>query len=340
MTIMSSLIVDDLNNKGIPALRFAAGMPLATARWLLAGITATAPVHARANENGGLAILPGNFASFEATPREPGLTLPQIYYHTSAWSDNTEQVLSAKGKPVTVRIKSNINEFYFIFAPNYTFTDKVLGAQANVELAGFFGHSNNFLTAETASGSTPNTTRVNGQGDMSLAFSLRWNAGVHNFMTYIQPYAPIGDYQQGRQMDIGGQNWALDGGGGYTYFDPRTGWELSATLGAIYNFENPETGYHSGVDLHLSWGSGHMFLHDSLFVGVAGYFTNQITSDTLAGNPVPHSNTRAIALGPQAQYGFKLFSKQAYLLFRSYGGISTQNKPIGFENFLILSISL
>jgi hypothetical protein len=44
------------------------------------------------------------------------------------------------------------------------------------------------------------------------------------------------------------------GGGGYTYFNPQTGRELSAVTGLTYNFTNPSTDYRNGVDWHLDWG--------------------------------------------------------------------------------------
>ena len=43
---------------------------------------------------------------------------------------------------------------------------------------------------------------------------------------------------------------AVDGGGGYTYFDPQTGHEFSAVTGLTYNLSNPSTNY-QGAAHHL-----------------------------------------------------------------------------------------
>lgn len=93
-----------------------------------------------------------------------------------------------------------------------------------------------------------------GFADVIPQFSLRWNAGVNNFMTYVTGDIPVGAYQSTRLANLGLGHGAIDAGGGYTYFNPATGPELSAVLGFTYNFVNPSTQYQSGVDMHLDWG--------------------------------------------------------------------------------------
>jgi hypothetical protein len=55
----------------------------------------------------------------------------------------------------------------------------------------------------------------------------------------------------GRRRSLGTNHWAIDGGGGYTYLDPKQGHELSAALGFTYNLENPDTHYRNGLSTHL-----------------------------------------------------------------------------------------
>ena len=69
-------------------------------------------------------------------------------------------------------------------------------------------------------------------------FNVRWNHGVHNWMTYITGDIPVGAYDSSRLPNIGIGHGAIDGGGGYTYLNPMTGHEFSAVLGFTYNFEN------------------------------------------------------------------------------------------------------
>jgi hypothetical protein len=79
--------------------------------------------------------------------------------------------------------------------------------------------------------------------------------GLHNFMVYGQAYVPVGAYDPMRIANLGIDHWALDGGFGYTYLNPATGWEASAVTGFTYNFRNPYTDYQNGVDWRLDWGT-------------------------------------------------------------------------------------
>ncbi|WP_346731182.1 transporter [Bradyrhizobium sp. 18] len=108
-----------------------------------------------------------------------------------------------------------------------------------------------------------------GFADVIPQFSLRWNAGVNNFMTYVTGDIPVGAYQSTRLANLGLGHGAIDAGGGYTYFNPATGPELSAVLGFTYNFVNPSTQYQSGVDMHLDWGAS-QFLTKQVQVGLVG----------------------------------------------------------------------
>lgn len=101
---------------------------------------------------------------------------------------------------------------------------------------------------------------VTGVGDLAPQFSLRWNEGVNNFMTYVTGNLTTGRYDPKRIANLGIGHNAIDGGGGYTYFNPQTGHELSAVLGVTYNYENEYTHYQNGVDMHLDWGASQFFL--------------------------------------------------------------------------------
>ena len=94
-----------------------------------------------------------------------------------------------------------------------------------------------------------------GLGDLYPQMTLRWDKGVHNFMVYGQAYVPVGAYDPMRIANLGIDHWALDGGFGYTYLNPATGWEASAVTGFTYNFRNPYTDYQNGVDWRLDWGT-------------------------------------------------------------------------------------
>jgi hypothetical protein len=73
-------------------------------------------------------------------------------------------------------------------------------------------------------------------------------------MTYLTGDIPVGAYDPNRLSNLGIGHGAIDAGGGYTYFDPQTGHEFSAVVGATYNLINPSTHYQNGIDAHLDWG--------------------------------------------------------------------------------------
>jgi hypothetical protein len=139
------------------------------------------------------------------------------------------------------------------------------------------------------------------------SFSLRWNAGVNNFMVYATGDIPVGTYDSTRLSNIGLGHGAIDAGGGYTYFDPQAGHEFSVVSGFTYNFKNPTTDYQSGVDWHLDWGAS-QFLSKQFSIGVAGYFYNQISGDSGSGNRVGAFQSRVIGLGPQMAFLFPVGS--------------------------------
>src|SRR6476620_4171239 len=76
--------------------------------------------------------------------------------------------------------------------------------------------------------------------------SLIWLALIGLFRSRASLHAEI-------LSNIGIGHGAIDAGGGYTYFNPQTGHELSGVLGFTYNFINTSTQYQNGVDLHFDW---------------------------------------------------------------------------------------
>src|SRR5260370_12473282 len=120
---------------------------------------------------------------------------------------------------------------------------------------------------------------VTGFGDLYPQASLRWNQGVHNFITYMTGDIPVGAYNSRRLANLGDGHAAVDGGAGYTSFNPQTGHEFSAVGGFTYNFKNGDTQYRNGVDFHLD-GAFSQFLSKQLFIGIVGYTYQQVTADS------------------------------------------------------------
>jgi hypothetical protein len=168
--------------------------------------------------------------------------------------------------------------------------------------------------------------------------SERWNFGVHNVMTYITGDIPIGAYDSTRLSNIGIGHGAVDAGGGYTYFNPQTGHELSAVLGFTYNLRNPSTEYQNGVDMHLDWAAS-QFLTKQFQIGVVGYVYNEVGCDSGSGDRVGCFQSRVIGIGPQIGFVIPMGTIQGYLNFKAYREFESANRPDGWNTWVTFSLS-
>ena len=266
-------------------------------RALLCATVAAAVVTPQASwaDEGGVSFwVPGFFGSLAATPQQPGWSLATIYYHTSvkAGGDIVFARQVHRGGLTTnfsASLVANLNADadLGIAIPQYVFATPVLGGQAAIAM--LIPGGRNKVSADATltaalgplgfSRSAGRTDTTTGFGDPVLQGSLRWNFGVHNVMTYVTGNIPIGAYDPNRLADLGIGHGAIDGGAGYTYFNPQTGHEFSAVGGLTYNFKNPDTDYRNGVDFHLDMAAS-QFLNKQLHVGLVGYAYQQLTGDS------------------------------------------------------------
>jgi len=308
---------------------------------------------ARADEGGVSYWLPGRFGSLAAAPSVPGWSMAEVYYHTSVSAFGA----AAASREIHVgRIPANVNvsldlhlnaQADLVFLnPTYTFAAPVLGGQLAIGVIGLFGRSsadlNGTVTASlgpifvTRTGSISDS--VTSVGDLYPQATLKWNAGVHNFMTYVTGDIPVGAYSPTRLANLGIGHGAIDGGGGYTYFNPQTGHEFSAVAGFTYNFKNPDTQYQNGVDFHLDWGAS-QFLSKQLFVGLVLYAYQQVTDDFGQHPVLGGFRSRVLGVGPQIGFLFPVGDMQGYLNLKGYGEFAAENRPAGWNTWLTFSIS-
>jgi hypothetical protein len=158
-------------------------------------------------------------------------------------------------------------------------------------------------------------------------------------MTYLTGDIPTGAYQKSRLSNLGIGHSAIDGGGGYTYFNETTGLELSAVLGFTYNWENTHTNYKNGNDAHLHWALS-QFLSENWELGVVGYVYHQLTGDSGSGDRVGAFKSQIAAVGPEVGYVFNYHGQHAYLNLRGYAEFSAQNRMQGYALFATLSLPL
>jgi hypothetical protein len=330
-----------------PGLRLAhSGLGVAIVLGFLIGT-------AHADESGVSFWLPGQFSSLAAAPQVPGWSIAAVYYHTSVGAGG--DVAAARqiqiGRfPANVNVNFNANlnaqADLLLLNPTYTFGTQVLGGQLAIGITGIFGRAATSIdgTLTTAAGPLVGTRMgsisdsLTSVGDLYPIASLRWNAGVHNFMTYLTGDIPVGAYDPTRLSNLGIGHAAIDGGGGYTYFNPATGHEFSAVAGFTYNFKNQDTQYQNGIDFHVDWGAS-QFLSKQVFVGLVGYAYQQITDDS-GQNPILGGfRSRVLGIGPQIGYLFPVGDMQGYLNLKGYGEFDAANRPSGWNTWLTFSIS-
>jgi hypothetical protein len=313
-----------------------------TARILLAQacLWAGATSIAHADETGASFWLSGSYASQAAVPVTPGFSVETTFYHATANAGRT--VDFTRGGRIELGLDTVSN--YFLVTPSYAFETPVVGGQLALGVTFLAGNYSSTVSAtlvapsgESLSGASSDA--MTGLGDLYPFASLKWNRGVHNFMAYVTAGIPSGAYDPNRQSTVGLGHWAVDGGGGYTYYDETKGHEFSAVLGFTYNFMNPSTLYQSGIDLHLEL-SASQYLTERLYAGAVGYFYNQITADSGPGASLGPFMARVAGAGPQAGYDFVLGRRDASLNVRGYYEFAGENRPQGWNAWVTLVIAL
>jgi hypothetical protein len=331
----------------------AALRSFAIALLLCVGILSTMAPVALADESGTSFWLPGQFGSLAAVPGAPGWGLATAYYHTSVTAGAdvaaSREIQIGRFTPnLTVNLNANLTARadLELFIPSYTFATPVFGGQLAVQMATITGRTTADVTG-TLNASLPpfGITRtdaisdaVSGFGDLYPMATLKWNAGVNNFMTYVTGDIPVGNYSSTSLANLGLGHAAIDAGGGYTYLNPATGHEFSAVAGFTYNFMNTVTNIQSGVDFHLDWGAS-QFLSKQFFVGLVGYAYDQVSPDSGSGNKVGSFESRVFSVGPQIGYIFPIAGKQGFLGMKSYFEFDAKNRPEGWNAWLTFAIS-
>ena len=332
---------------------------------LLLGVLIGAPTVATADEGGVSFWIPGFFGSLAASPQQPGWSLTNIAYQTSVSADAGVAIARERtlgNIPVNLNLSANLTASLSaradldLLMASYVFKTPVLGGQASVSLLGLYGRMDTSLGAQlsgtlsaTAGGAPLGSLSFSrfdsiqdtlwGFGDLLPIFSLRWNAGVNNYMVYLTGDVPVGAYNPSRLSNLGIGHGAVDAGFGYTYLNPKTGQELSGVLGFTYNVANYQTQYQNGVDMHFDWGAS-QFLTKQFQVGVVGYVYDEVGCDSGSGDRVGCFQSRVIGVGPQVGFIIPISkTTQGYLNIKGYNEFDNANRPDGWNAWVTFVLS-
>ncbi|MEJ8822629.1 transporter [Variovorax humicola] len=295
---------------------------------------------ARADEGGVSFWAPGQFGSLAAVPSDPGWSLALSYFHASADAGLSKNFLV--GGRLTAGIDATA-DLVFAF-PTYTFAQPVFGGQAALSVGWAAGQARGSAGIGLAgprgnSFDSSQSDKVTGGSDVYGLGTLKWHDGNDNFMVYGMFGIPVGAYRVGRLANLGTNHGAIDGGGGYTYFDEKKGREFSIVGGLTYNFENTDTHYQNGVDAHVDWAAS-QFLSEQVHVGLVGYFYDQLTGDSGSGATLGPFKSRVAAVGPQVGYFFPIGAQKGYLNLKAYWEFAAENRAKGWNVWLTLALPL
>ena len=305
-------------------------------------------------DQGGISFwLPGAFGSFAATPLAPGWAMGAIYLHTPISAGGGVAASRAIAFPnrtvnlsVNLDAKLKAHADIGILSPSYVFATSVLGGQFAINVLAIYGRQQANIDANITGALGPigfATSRsvsqaIDAFGDVFVQPTLRWNQGVHNFMVYGMANLPVGAYDSSRLVNLGLGHWAIDAGGGYTYFNPNTGKEFSAVTGFTYHFINPSLDYQNGISWHLDWGAS-QFISKQVYIGLVGYAYQQITGDSGPGATLGDFKSRVFGVGPQIGFLFPVGGMQGYLNLKGYKDFGAENRPEGWNAWVTFAIT-
>lgn len=166
----------------------------------------------------------------------------------------------------------------------------------------------------TARSGLSRTDSVFNIGDITLTpVVLGWHAGNFHWNLGLSVIAPTGVYQKGALAFASLNYWTVLPQFALTYFDPASGWDVSAAIAYAINTENHATNYLTGNIFDLDWAIGKQ-ISPAWKIGVVGYFLQQVTGDSGSGAVLGSNKMSVWALGPAASYSFELGSTPVSIL--------------------------
>ncbi len=159
-------------------------------------------------------------------------------------------------------------------------------------------------------------------------FIVGWHAGNFHWIVSTSVWMPAGNYDSSRIANTGRHYWSFAPQFGATYFDPKSGWELSAAAMYVISSTNTATNYHSGDFTQFDFAAGKM-LSPQFKLGAVGYFVQQVTPDSGAGAILGDRKLRVAGIGPAATYTFFVNKVAMNLVAKYYREFDAQNTTQG-----------
>ena len=174
-----------------------------------------------------------------------------------------------------------------------------------------------------------------GMGDFIFdPLAIGWHSGNWHWIVGMDIYLPTGRYDKTQLANIGRNYVTLEPLFAFTYRNPE-GYEFSMKSMFDHNYENDDTRYRSGNELHADFVAAKHF--GNWGVGVGGYAYRQVSGDSGEGAMLGDFRGRAMGLGPQLSYttasGLNIQGHYQH-------EFDVQNRPEGDKFWLNIAIPL
>jgi hypothetical protein len=176
-------------------------------------------------------------------------------------------------------------------------------------------------------------------GDPYLQAIMGWTEGNWHWNIATGLNVPLGQWEQGRLVNLGFNRWAVDVTGAVTYLDMVQGHEASVALGFTFNGDNLDTDYQTGTEMHLEWSLTQLTPSGFSF-GLAGYHYQQLSGDSGEDARLGAFKGQVTAIGPAAGLALPMSDRVATAKFRGYYEFNVKNRLEGFAAIATLAIPL
>lgn len=164
-----------------------------------------------------------------------------------------------------------------------------------------------------------------GLGDINLtpiAIAYHHSEHLHSAIG-LDFYLPTGNYDARRLANVGRNYYATEAVYTISYVNPD-GMNWDAKVMYDYNFENKDTNYKSGQELHFDYSVGYS-VGRNLVVGVGGYGYKQVTGDEQNGVDIGNEG-QAFAIGPSIKFSHK---SGFFVTLKYQKEMAVENRPEG-----------
>jgi hypothetical protein len=262
---------------------------------LAAALTALAAPPAEAVE-AGLSPYAKGLASFMSgyVPPQEGLYAGDIFYYYSG---------SAGAEVRNGKVELNVSAALDVDLLEATYVTDWHPLGGTYAFGGAIGYVWAGLDASIATplGSVSASPSTAGLADsLIIPAQIGWHDGDFHWSTALYVYAPTGPYHL-NQLSPGKNIWAFMPQFAITYFDPKSGWEVSAAFTYVTMTTNEATQYASGDILHLDWAVG-LHFGKGWEAGVAGNMVQQIGADHGSGAALGPFKAQSFGIGPAVSY--------------------------------------